>query len=129
MCRKSLPFKFLALTLLFVFVSVQSPLHELLKLPELISHYKEHKSENKSISFIKFLEDHYLKSLSTKDNKHSKLPFKDEAHPLMLGLNYIASSEKIVFEVQHYPIRINNRVEESGPSQGQETGIWQPPKI
>ena len=37
-------FQMLSITLLFLYVSVQSPLHELVKLPSLVSHFIEHKN-------------------------------------------------------------------------------------
>ena len=49
-----------------------------MKIPALIEHYQEHKSENKNISIIGFIALHYL-SGSQKDSdyeKDMKLPFK-----------------------------------------------------
>ena len=59
---------------LFSFTEVK----EVLKIPALIEHYQEHKSENKNISIIGFIALHYL-SGSQKDSdyeKDMKLPFK-----------------------------------------------------
>lgn len=47
-------------------------------MPVLLQHFTEHKKENKDLSFIKFLEIHYLHG-SPKDedyDKDLKLPFK-----------------------------------------------------
>ena len=44
---------------------------EVLKIPALIEHYQEHKSENKNISIIGFIALHYL-SGSQKDSDYEK---------------------------------------------------------
>ncbi|MFN8362366.1 MAG: hypothetical protein U0T85_01475 [Cloacibacterium normanense] len=59
---------------LFSFTEVK----EVLKIPALIEHYQEHKSENKNISIIGFIALYYL-SGSQKDSdyeKDMKLPLK-----------------------------------------------------
>ena len=52
---------------LFSFTEVK----EVLKIPALIEHYQEHKSENKNISIIGFIALHYL-SGSQKDSDYEK---------------------------------------------------------
>lgn len=51
---------------------------QLLKIPNLIEHYNEHKNELKttSISFIDFLESHYSKDIENNPEEHHDLPFK-----------------------------------------------------
>ena len=53
-------------------------LHELLKLPILVAHFEEHRSENKELSLIDFLAEHYggANELDQDWQKDSKLPFK-----------------------------------------------------
>lgn len=53
-------------------------LHQLLKLPVIFEHFADHRKENKAISFLQFLDMHYLHG-SPKDkdyNEDMKLPFK-----------------------------------------------------
>ena len=51
---------------------------QLLKIPNLIEHYIEHKNEliPTSISFIDFLESHYSKNAENNPEEHHDLPFK-----------------------------------------------------
>ena len=51
---------------------------QLLKIPNLIEHYIEHKNElnTASISFIDFLESHYSKNAENNPEEHQDLPFK-----------------------------------------------------
>lgn len=51
---------------------------QLLKVPNLIEHYIEHKNEltTVSISFIDFIESHYSKNAENNPEEHQDLPFK-----------------------------------------------------
>lgn len=53
-----------------------SRFEELIKVNDLIKHYKIHQKTDLNLSFIAFLVDHYLDSSSSKNTpEHSKLPF------------------------------------------------------
>ena len=69
-----------AVVILFLFAYLLSTTEagQLLKIPAVIEHYKEHKKENRNISITKFLALHYLHG-SPKDkdyNRDMQLPFK-----------------------------------------------------
>ena len=117
----------ISLMLLFVFVSVQTPLHEIMKLPTLVMHYWEHKKENPSLKLVDFIDEHYVHT-NTKDGKHSQLPFKDEHHPLMIGLHYTFA---IPSEISPSPTQwVQKEYPNSSTSTiwRPATGIWQPPR-
>lgn len=70
--------KLIALFLLFIFMCANTSIGQLLKIPYLIEHYKEHKNEttNISISFIDFIKLHYSKNAEHSHEEHHDLPFK-----------------------------------------------------
>ncbi|MFA6060709.1 MAG: hypothetical protein WC756_21110 [Taibaiella sp.] len=70
--------KFTTILLLTAFLFSTTELHQLLKLPVVFEHFAQHRKENKSISFLEFLDMHYMHgSPRDKDYKEDmKLPFK-----------------------------------------------------
>ena len=69
---------FIAILLLSICLGSTSEVHELLKIPILIGHFMEHRSENRQMSFWDFMILHYAKG-EVKDadyNKDMRLPFK-----------------------------------------------------
>ena len=67
------------------FISVmllsQTPLQQVLKLPVLIEHFKEHKKQTSSVSFVDFIQLHYF-SGNPKDQDYDRdqqLPFRSDA--------------------------------------------------
>lgn len=62
-----------------VFLFVQTPLHELCKLPVLIAHFQEHQQKDASLNLTQFLEMHYAgpDKPDADHNKDMQLPFKD----------------------------------------------------
>ncbi|SHJ23491.1 hypothetical protein SAMN05444337_1592 [Flavobacterium haoranii] len=51
---------------------------QLLKVPNLLEHYKEHQKKvaTSSISFVQFLKLHYSKKFENNQEEHQNLPFK-----------------------------------------------------
>jgi hypothetical protein len=70
--------KAIVIFFLSIYLFGATPLGELLKIPLLIEHFVEHKSENKSISFFTFLKMHYFNGdpHDADYEKDMKLPFK-----------------------------------------------------
>ncbi len=84
------------LFLLFQYLMVVTPFGEMLKLPLLISHYKEHNSVT-NIGVLHFLADHYLNHTNHKQTQQPKdddktnqgLPFKSIVfHSNLSGYNF-----------------------------------------
>ncbi|MES2268550.1 MAG: hypothetical protein V4520_17425 [Bacteroidota bacterium] len=124
--------KSIAILLITVYLFSTTELHQLLKFPMVFIHFAEHKKENKNISFLQFLDMHYMHgSPKDKDYKEDmKLPFKTAdncvyivsavviphvVHALENHVFYIPEKEK------HIP------KDESIPS-SYLSNVWQPPK-
>lgn len=71
--------KFTVISFLFIFLCTNTTFGELLRLPILIHHYKEHIIWDNNASFLDFLTKHYASKIDHPDDKHNdheKLPFK-----------------------------------------------------
>lgn len=112
-------------------MSLQTPLHEVLKLPELVSHYMEHKEGDASISLLSFLKMHYADNAADGDySKHMQLPFKHCCTPIFLVLttvtnkvqvtfrNYIPECKQVIYGYINPFLKIDFK-----------QNIWQPPKV
>lgn len=71
--------RFLAISLIVLYVNSNTEFHEVLRLPLLVEHFTEHKKLVGDISFWEFLVMHY-NSNASHDADDSRLPFKDPAH-------------------------------------------------
>jgi hypothetical protein len=66
-----------AIALLLLYLLVNTELHQMLSLPVLFDHYREHKQGNKDISILSFIAMHYSSETKGSDDQHHKqLPFK-----------------------------------------------------
>ena len=69
--------KAVAIFLLVLMVSIQTPFGQLFKLPLLVEHYLKHQKQD-GISLINFLEDHYVSDHWDADlPEDEQLPFKN----------------------------------------------------
>lgn len=71
--------KVVAISFLFVFLSANTELHQLLKLPMLLNHFLEHHDQEPDESLADFLNEHYSETHNHSDNEHhdhDNLPFK-----------------------------------------------------
>lgn len=87
--------------MLILLVAEATPLNQLIKLPKLYQHYKEHKNWNPGINFIDFLSMHYGgKDVHYNDEeKDMQLPFRkfDVSFPAFL---FIPSNR--IFTIKTY---------------------------
>jgi hypothetical protein len=125
--------KLIAISFLFVFLSANTELHQLLKLPVLIHHFFEHHKQEPSESFAEFLSEHYITHLdySDKDNHdHDNLPFKTPdcatAHISLAFVNHIQFS---VPRPTAFYDKISPIYNGAFYSSAVVSNIWQPPKI
>jgi hypothetical protein len=126
--------KYSAIFFLTIYLFSTTEAHQLLKLPVVFQHYTEHQLEDKNISFIEFLEIHYMHG-SPRDadyDRDMQLPFKSSADcvasisfasvPAFIEFDFeralVFSSEK-----KSFPI-INQYLISSYLS-----FIWQPPRV
>lgn len=108
----------------------QTPLVELAKIPSLIAHFQEHKSEFKYLNFIEFLKMHYSDAKHSSLEHHENLPFKSDLNSIGIALFHFVSPIQILvlslISLVLLPILIkrNNRL----IPQYKANLIWQPPK-
>lgn len=69
----------LTISLLVLYINSYTEFHEILRLPLLVQHYKEHKLLVEDLSFWEFLVMHYKTDVAH-DDQDNTLPFKDKAH-------------------------------------------------
>ena len=122
----------MVISFIALFIANVFELHQLAKLPALVHHYFEHKSENQHQSFAEFLTDHYFEQHdhATQNHKHDDLPFKStdcsSFHAAIVFVQTIMSS--------HYQpsLFLTNLIKEPQPDfylQNFVGKIWQPPKL
>ena len=122
----------MAILFLTVYLLSTTELHQLLKLPMVFEHFYDHQKENKEISFLQFLDMHYMHgSPNDKDiNEDMKLPFKAAdncsenvspvqvpqfAHVLAIPVISVTVKKGCISKIQFI-------------STSYLSGIWQPPK-
>ena len=106
--------------------------YQLLKIPNLIAHYKTHQQITESISFSQFIEGHYF-SVQTYDNdfqQDMELPFKSSNRTISL-LNFVSVFAPKNFTIQPiiFPInRIYPVVDDRFDLSTKLNAIFQPPR-
>jgi hypothetical protein len=125
--------KLVSISLLFVFLSTNTELHQLLKLPVLIHHYLVHHQDEQDKSFFHFLSDHYSSNPEHSDNdhqEHGNLPFKTAdcatAHVSLAFVNL--TLHYILRPIAFYDI-ISPIYNGASYSYALINNIWQPPKM
>lgn len=71
------------LTFMSIYLLGSTEFSQLLKLPMIFIHYKNHLADNDDLDFVYFLESHYDEfgdGLSSDDEEESKMPFMQSSH-------------------------------------------------
>ena len=107
-------------------------LYQLLKIPDLIEHYWEHKALNPEMSLTAFLKTHYDHPVKDKDyRKDQKLPFIIHSAPLALvfTINQGFSFEPAIHNFS--PLTFNKipSKDEDLCYKGFLASVWEPPKF
>ena len=121
--RKLIPILFLSIYLVSV-----TELHELFKLPQLVEHFMEHKSEDKKTTFLDFIVMHYTDT--DHGDEHEKLPFKTHHdNGNIVNIGFVAFSS-FCLDIKSNPIesKIYNTYSIDFISSSYLSSIWQPPK-
>lgn len=119
--------------LLSVYVLSTTEAHQLLKLPYIFKHYAEHHQENKQISFLDFLDMHYMHGSprSADYAEDMQLPFKStDKCTVSLAPAYIHTISVTISlnkSIELKPPALCVYKEGFTPSPSL-SGIWQPPK-
>lgn len=122
--------KIFAILAVTIYLMVTTQVGQLLKLPLLVEHYFEHKRIDKCITFLEFMQMHYLKDESNNPDyaRDMQLPFKT------VEVNSIISFVLMpMFEFQLFNLELNNYSSIIASYQHWHPGmffdpIWQPPK-
>lgn len=123
--------KWLIISMLFVYLSANTQLHEIFKLPVLIEHFLEHHHANKHLSFFDFLKMHYAngnKRYADYD-EDMKLPFKS-ADACDFFVAAFSMLPKYPHIKQPVHVQVSEFVDFHNFSFGTavSNAIWQPPK-
>lgn len=124
--------KVAAILLLFSFLSANTVLGEVLKLPLLIHHYIEHTKEDNDNSIIDFLAKHYGKGDEHHHkgghHEHDNLPFKTinshSGQVVCFQSLFIDFSKSIDESNRKIPIR-----QQQNAANTYLDSIWQPPQV
>lgn len=119
-----------AIGMMTVYLLSQTEFHQLVKIPLLLEHYVEHRTESPEMSFLDFLAMHYLHG-SPQDHdfaKDQRLPFKSSdcntvAIPAVLPTTEITLPAWIYFTD-----RIQEALHAEPVRSRASAEIWQPPR-
>ena len=122
----------IAIALLSLYLFTSTDFNELLKLPQLAQHFKEHQQEQQ-LTFSEFVHQHYTKGDVNDADKDQdmKLPYKsiDWTHaisftviPAIISIEFIKTTdfEELKSPLNFYTARF---------SSDNFSSIWQPPKL
>ncbi|MDI1233072.1 MAG: hypothetical protein PSX81_02190 [bacterium] len=117
--------------LLFAITFSNTELHQLLKIPQLVSHFVQHKKVDSQISFIDFLTMHYNDSENEiSDKQHDNLPFKSHCtivfHSIIAEVVNTGNSIEID---SFFLIKGTINYKEAFYTSRLTESIWQPPKF
>ncbi len=115
--------------LLYLFASTE--LHELVKVGAFISHYAEHRMEDKHLTLLDFINIHYFNGNVIDDDyaKDMQLPFKT-ADCCQSGASYILPLPAVIALPVLDPFHSGKlpRYDQSMLPSAHTADIWQPPK-
>lgn len=109
----------------------QTELHQLLKLPILVEHFREHRRLDAGITLLDFLKEHY-QGHTVRDNDYQRdmqLPFKTTDCVTTIS---IVCEEPVAYEVDRVMAEVNkefNLHPEYFPSRQALDNIFQPPRF
>ncbi|WP_294273662.1 hypothetical protein [uncultured Chryseobacterium sp.] len=123
--------KLVSIVLLTLYLFSTTELCQLLKIPVLIEHYREHKRLNPEMTVTAFLRTHYDHPVKDGDyGKDRKLPFVVHSNPLILVFTVQPYTG---LELRHHSFKVAKSVQipvynEDFCRQEFLNSIWEPPK-
>lgn len=121
-----------AIILFVVYLAAVVQLEQLAKLPVLFQHYREHIRMEGEISFLAFLQEHYVEDDSTDYDyaRDMQLPFKTSHHFFLL-MNAAAPRPACDFISTTIIARPQNAspFDDPGPENTFTDNIFQPPRV
>ena len=118
-----------AIVFLLLYLSVNTDLREVTRIPFLLEHYDEHKLRNPNTDFLTFILLHYFTNDVDDDVRHSQLPFK-ASHDDIMSLSVAIPTESICTLPDLYLYAIVRPLLYKSPFNRTfaQFNIWQPPK-
>lgn len=117
--------------LLSIYLFSFAEVHNLVKIPVLFQHFKEHKQEDPSISFWDFIRIHYMDPIVVDDDyqRDQQLPFRD-ADCCQLVSNGVFETAPMTVEIGPLPesAREFHQTDEQNKPQFTSFDIFQPPR-
>jgi hypothetical protein len=112
-----------------VYLNSATELHELFKLPFLITHLRHHQQEDKSLTLVDFLRIHYLGNhpMDNDDTEDSQLPFKSPGNVSPLDIFIPGLKETVEKKLTPFTGNINTFHPEGMPSH-RSFPIFHPPR-
>lgn len=126
--------RYIAISFLLVYLFSTTIVSELLKIPFLVEHFTEHKTENQSIGFLDFMVLHYMSgAVADADHeKDMKLPFKTvNLFSSSVSIGIPQQCNFIVLSIFQQPKNqnTNNYYAPTFVSTSYLNAIWQPPQF
>ncbi len=124
--------KVVTILLMSLYLLGATEAYQLLKLPNLVAHYKTHQQITKGISFSKFIDMHYF-SVQTYDSdfqQDMELPFKSSNRTVSL-LNFVSVFAPKSFCIQPIEFVLNKTypvIDDSFNLTARLNAIFQPPR-
>ena len=118
--------------LMFFCVTLSSTeLHEALRLPHLWEHFTEHKSDNESLTFFAFLEQHYTDSHASEagDSDNHNLPFKSHECSTILKCSDKNKDIEALTSPAFGILQHSTPLDSGHLPSGYSGAIWQPPQV
>lgn len=123
--------KLISIVLLFLYLVSTTELYQLLKIPELIEHYVEHKELNPEMTLTAFLRTHYDHPVKDGDyGKDRRLPFIIHSAPLSLvfTINPGFSFEAAIYHFSPLQFHKIPSKDEDLCYKGFLNSVWEPPR-
>lgn len=124
--------KLIAIFFLIIYVISATEIHEFFKLPNLVAHFIEHQTEDKSTTVIDFLVNHYTSNDDGDGDKTKdmQLPFKSDHDGGNISNTGFNSFNNVQLAIKSAPIesKIYNTYSSDFISSAYLSSIWQPPK-
>jgi hypothetical protein len=125
--------KIITVLLLSAYLLPATAVTELLKLPQLVEHFYDHKEEGSKTSFIAYLVQHYIKEDGTDKDaaEDSRLPFKTGEQ--LLSVMVISVDPPQSFSITPVALPVVKKMytisNDDFISSQYLNAIWQPPRI
>ncbi len=124
--------KLISIFFLLLYLVVTTELYQLIKIPELIGHYIEHKKLNPEMTVTAFVKTHYDHPLKDRDyNQDQRLPFIVHSVPLVLVFT-LAQRLSIGLPQDIFILPVLHKIPSRDIDvcyEGFRSSAWQPPRL